>query len=118
MLQDVVIDLIFTFRLIHRHGMFALDRPDDFDHPRTLIQQRKHLYVDPVNVSPAFGQLFMCGFQRHDGLRTNPSARLRGNASSAASRPGPAHFSMVRTIALPTTTPSAISPTCRTCSGV
>ena len=73
--------------------------------------------IDTIDIAPAFSELFLRGFQSHDGLRTKPSAKLAREGFECSSNAGSFPlFSIVRTIALPTTTPSASAPTCRTCS--
>ena len=83
---------------------------DILDHAGAAIQQVDQCDVDVIDLFPAVLQKLLRFLGRHFFI-------LSASDRARASRP-PGSFSICRTIALPTTTPSAIFATAPACSGV
>ena len=112
---DVREHLVFTARFVDRQRHVLLDAPDLLDDARPFVQQGQQLQIQDIDLLAAFGK----PLHAHWFFDGKPLASCLAKASRRPSNSGLAAFSsIVRTIALPTTTPSAIEPTARTCSAV
>src|SRR4051794_14743739 len=107
--HDVSINGFFAFGFVHRERALLLHRADLLDDGSALVQQVEQIPVNNVDVFTEGGKQLRCLFLRHRATsRARPPARRRVNCSTSDSSSGLCPcFSIVRTSALPTTTPSA-----------
>src|SRR5262249_23766223 len=107
--RDVAKDVFLALRLVNWQIDRLLHFPDAFHHFGSPVQSLQQLAVDGVDVVAILRKKLERLFASH------PSIPFRSDRANASRSP---FSSIVRTNALPTTTPSASCATSRACSGV